>query len=262
MKIIVITGSTRGIGYGLAGAFLNLGCAVVVSGRSPDTVEQAVRTLSEQYGQERVFGQPCDVTRLEQVQALWDAAVRRFGRVDLWVNNAGTAHGQTPLADISEATIRADVDTNITGTILGTQVALRAMRAQGGGAIYNMEGLGSNGMHVAGMSIYGTTKAALHYFNQALAKETEGSRIITGSLNPGMVVTDLLTGQRPADEQAWQRQKRIFNILSERVETVAPVLARRMLENRKNGASIRFSGRGKMMLRFLTAPFIKRNVID
>ena len=70
MKIVVITGSTRGIGYGLADAFLELGCAVTLSGRSIERVEAAVNQLAGKYGAERVLGQPCDVTRFEEVQAL------------------------------------------------------------------------------------------------------------------------------------------------------------------------------------------------
>jgi short-subunit dehydrogenase len=262
MKNIVITGSTRGIGYGLADAFLAMGCAVMVSGRKAETVIEAARILGEKHDKGRVFGQPCDVSRLEQVQALWDATASRFGQVDMWINNAGSAHGQTDLEDFSVETIHSNIDTNIIGTILGTQVALRGMRAQGSGAIYNMEGLGSNGMVVKGMTVYGTTKAAVSYFNEALAKEVDGSGIITGSINPGMVVTDLLTVQRSDDDAAWERQKRIFNILAERVETVAPVLARKMLENKKNGGKIQFAGRGKVMLRFMTAPITKRKIID
>lgn len=262
MKIIVITGSTRGIGYGLADAFLAKGHNVVVSGRNPETTMEAARSLGEKHDPQRVLGQPCDISDREQVQALWDAAVSRFGRVDIWVNNAGQAHGQTPVTEFTPEQIQALVGTNIEGTIYGTQVAMRGMKAQGGGAIYNMEGLGSRGTVVQGMALYGTSKAALHYFDEALAKEVDETGIITGSLNPGMVVTDLLTVQRNLDPAAWERQKKIFNILSERVETVAPALVDQMLKNTKNGAKLRYGSSVTIFWRFLTAPFSKRNVID
>ena len=74
MKNVVITGSTRGIGYGLADSFLARGCRVAVSGRTAASVQQAVARLALKHDADRVFGHPCDVTRYEHVQALWDAA--------------------------------------------------------------------------------------------------------------------------------------------------------------------------------------------
>jgi NAD(P)-dependent dehydrogenase (short-subunit alcohol dehydrogenase family) len=83
MKTIVITGSTRGIGYGLADSLLALGCAVTVSGRALASVEKAVAELAAKHEPGRVLGQPCDVTDFEQAQALWDAAKAHFGKVDI-----------------------------------------------------------------------------------------------------------------------------------------------------------------------------------
>ena len=94
MKCVVITGSTRGIGFGLAREFLRRGRRVLVCGRNAETTEKAVLALAE-YGAE-VFGQACDVTQLEQVQALWDAATARFGKVDIWINNAGLSTRRVP----------------------------------------------------------------------------------------------------------------------------------------------------------------------
>jgi len=94
MKIVVVTGSTRGIGYGLAQAFLERDCKVVVSTRTQSSVEQAVETLGAKFGRERVIGQMCEVTDYQQVKALWDAAKSHYGRVDLWVNNAAIGSPQ------------------------------------------------------------------------------------------------------------------------------------------------------------------------
>lgn len=74
MKTVVITGSTRGIGHGLADAFLSLGCAVVVSGRTEEGVATAVETLASKHGQNNLIGIPCDVIDETQLQALWDTA--------------------------------------------------------------------------------------------------------------------------------------------------------------------------------------------
>ena len=95
MKNIVITGSTRGIGYGLADAFLARGCNVTISGRSQASVDEAAGKLAATYGAERVLGQPCDVTKFEAVQELWNASKDHWDKIDIWINNAGIAHGQT-----------------------------------------------------------------------------------------------------------------------------------------------------------------------
>lgn len=94
MKKIVITGSTRGIGFGLARSFLELGQSVVVSGRTAETVESVRAALAKTYGEDRVAGIPCDVTQCDAVQALWERAVDAFGSIDIWINNAGISHPQ------------------------------------------------------------------------------------------------------------------------------------------------------------------------
>ena len=112
MKIVVMAGSTRGIGHGLTESFLNRGCAVVVSSRTEDHVSEAVARLSNDYGAEHVFGAHCDVTDFVQVEALWDAAQDHFGRVDIWINNARISHPQADFCEHPPQRIRKVVDTN------------------------------------------------------------------------------------------------------------------------------------------------------
>ena len=262
MRCVVITGSTRGIGRGLAEAFLASGCAVTISGRTQESVAEALTPLAEAYGPERVLGHPCDVTDFAAVQGLWDAAQARFGKVDIWINNAGVGHPQIDFWDCDPAQIEAVVATNVIGAMYGARVALAGMLAQGFGALYNMEGLGSDGRRVAGLTLYGSTKCGLRYLTQALVAEVRGTPVIVGALSPGMVVTDLLTRQYEDRSEDWERARRIFNILADRVETVTPWLARRVLANETSGARIEWLTRGKVWGRFLLAPFRKRDVFE
>ena len=262
MKIVVITGSTRGIGYGLADSFLALGCAVTISGRNLESVEKAVAELSSKYETDRLFGQPCDVSQLEQVQALWDAAQSHFGKVDIWINNAGISHPRMDFWEQSGEQIEAVVDTNLVGAMYGARVALSGMLEQGFGSLYNMEGLGSDGRKVPGLTLYGSTKSGVRCLTDALAQETRGTPIRVGALSPGMVVTDLLTREYEERPEDWGRAQRILNILADRVETVTPWLAQKVLQNNQNGVRIRWLTRSKLMGRFLTAPFRKRNVFE
>ncbi|MBN1310543.1 MAG: SDR family oxidoreductase [Anaerolineae bacterium] len=262
MKNIVITGSTRGIGYGLADAFLSLGCSVTVSGRSQSTVDKAVAALAAGYDAGRVHGHPCDVADLEQVQALWDAAQARFGHIDIWINNAGVGQPAMPFRELSPDLMRAIVETNILGTIYGSRVAFQGMMRQGGGQVYNMEGYGSDGAirAEASLTIYGTSKCAIHYFDRSLALELKNTPVLVGWISPGMVATEMITGQYAGKPEEWERVKRIFNIIAERVDVVAPWLAERILANTKSGVRIAYDSKLRLMLRFLLAPFVKRDV--
>lgn len=262
MKSIVITGSTSGIGYGLADSFLSLGCSVTISGRSEEKVQSAVNGLIEKYDAEHLFGFVCDVTDYTQVQKLWDAVKAHFGQIDIWINNAGIAHPKTEIWNYAPGEVKKVVETNITGAMQGAIVAMKGMQEQGFGSIYNVEGLGSDGRVIKGMALYGATKSAVSYLTKAMAKEAQGTPVVVGGIRPGMVATKLITAQYEGHTEEWERVKRIFNILSDRVETVTPWLARKILSNTKNGATIVWLNKWKLLGRFLTAPFHKRNVFD
>ena len=259
MKSVVITGSTRGIGYGLANAFLDLGCAVTVSGRRRTGVDRAVAKLSSGHEAARVLGYPCDVTRFER---LWDGAQGYFGQVDIWVNNAGIGHPQLEFWTEPPEEICCVVETNILGTMYGARVALQGMLEQGHGSLYNMEGLGSGGRRVEGLTLYSSTKSCVRYLTDAWAAEVRGTEVIVGALSPGMVTTEFLTGRYDRDSEEWERAKRIFNILADRVETVTPWLAERAMTNERNGARFNWLTRRKIASRFLAAPFRRRDLFE
>lgn len=260
MKTIVVTGSTRGIGYGLVDAFLERGCQVVVSGSTQTSLDQAMISLGDKHEVERILGQLCDVSEYGQVKALWEGAVTRFGKVDIWVNNAGQGQAMQDFWTLSPEQISRVVHVNVIGTMYGSKVAIEGMLKQGFGALYIMEGAGSTGRIHTGMILYGSTKRGLNYFIRGLAQETAGTSMIVGGLSPGMVVTEFYHQQRDRNPEEWESTKRILNILADRIETVTPWLVDRMLENENNGADIRWATRGKIIWRFLTAPFIKRDV--
>ncbi|MDW8325291.1 MAG: SDR family oxidoreductase [Anaerolineales bacterium] len=262
MKTLVITGSTRGIGFGLAREFLKRGCSVVINGRTPAVVEKAVSELAATHGRERVFGHAADVSIYEQTEGLWEAARARFGRVDVWVNNAGIAHPiDIPLWDQPPEQMRAVVGLNLLGTLYGVRIAGRGMKAQGGGTIYLMEGFGSDGRTRGGLGLYGATKAALRYAAKALKADTAewATPVKFGTISPGIVITDMIIGQYTGREQEFERAKRVFNILGDRVETVTPFIADKVLAG---DLRIAWLTPGKVFWRFLTANFNKRNLFE
>ena len=260
MKTIVITGSTRGIGFGLASEFLKLGCRVVVSGRTADAVNTAQAALAAATDADRVLGIPCDVTSCEQVETLWAKVTAACGPIDIWINNAGISHPQLHPWEQTIDRTKAIVDTNILGTMYGARVAINGMLKQGHGAIYNLEGLGSAGRHVEGTALYATTKAAIRYYTDALVLEAKGTPLVIGAISPGMVITDLIMDGLDRESPDWPRAKRIFNILADRVETVTPWIARQVLANTKSGVRINWLTPFKAFSRFALAPFSKRDL--
>lgn len=263
MKFVVITGSTRGIGWGLAEAFLERGHAVVINGRSADSVKEAMAQLNDRYDPARLLGQPADVTDYAQVEQLWQAAIKRFGRVDIWINNAGLGNMYRSAWEQSPEMMEAIVNTNLLGVMNGTHLAYNRLCQQGGGAIYNMEGFGSNGRKRIGLTVYGSTKYAVRYYTESFIDEVREARspVLVGTLSPGMVVTDLLT-EAFDDPAELERSKRIFNILADRPETVTPWLVDQMLANIEQGRSIQWLTQGKIIWRFLTAPFNHRDLFS
>ena len=183
MKTIVITGSTKGIGYGLAEEFLKRGHNVVVSGRNQERLDKAVSTLAANY--KNVAACLCDVTKYDDNEKLFAFAKEKFGRVDIWINNAGVAHPMTNVWELPLDVIQDSVNANVYGSIYGSRVAIKGMLEQGGGWIYNLEGFGSSGRTMAGLSVYGMTKAAAAFFGKSLAKEVANTSVKVATIQPG-----------------------------------------------------------------------------
>ena len=259
MRTVVITGSTRGIGRGLAENFLRKECQVVISGRSAQVVDRVVLELEAAYPG-RVAGRACDITAAADVQALWDTAFDAFGSVDVWINNAGMSIARKPLAEQSVADLEAIVATNLTGLLIANKVVLAEMLRKDHGQIWNMEGFGSNGQSAPGMVPYGATKRALNYVNGSLQKEVKGTKVQVNTLSPGIVVTDLLVGDYDLSSDDWRKTKKILNILGDTVETVTPFLVNGVLKADKSGARVAWLTTGKAFARFLTAGFNKRDL--
>jgi NAD(P)-dependent dehydrogenase (short-subunit alcohol dehydrogenase family) len=259
MGAIVITGSTRGIGFGLAGAFLARGCSVVVSGRTHDAVDEAVAKLGAEPS--RVIGVPCDVTSAGDLQALWERATAAFGSVDVWINNAGTCNAARAFADLEAAEVTNVIDTNMRGAMLGSHVAVRGLLRQGRGKLFNMEGWGSRGEWSRGLTAYGTTKRALRYFTDALVRETREAPIQVGTLSPGMVATDLLISSwEHGLPENWLRMKWLFHFVIDPPEPVCGWLAEKVLGNERTGAHYRWMSPLRLLSRFFRPYYWRRKV--
>lgn len=248
MASIVITGSTKGIGFGLAREFARLGHKVMISGSSDASVETALASLQDEG---TVAGHTANVREADQVQALWDAAEVKFGSVDIWINNAGLARTVWSIVDTPSAEIQNMVTTNMLGTINGCQVAAKGMLKNGQGKIFNMLGGGSDGETFPGMGVYGSTKRGLDYFTNALIKELKDSPLIIGKIRPGMIITEGVVREAHADFENFQKSRKIMNNLVDTVDTVSPWLAKEVLATEKSGRKIRWLNGSKIAGRML-----------
>ena len=260
MKNVVITGGTRGIGRGLAEEFLKRACNVAITGRNRDAVDAAATILEQTPGRARVLGFAAELSDFNSLQAVWDGAKQEFGSVDVWINNAGMSLPNKPLHEQAAGDLKSIADTNLTGMLYANKIAIAGMRKQGAGQVWNMEGFGSDGRTQIGIASYGATKRAVNYLNKALKKEVEGSGVQVCALSPGIVVTDLLTGDYDRESAEWEKAKKIFNILGDKVETVTPFLVDGILNSDRNGAKVAWLTTGKALKRFMTAGFNKRDL--
>ncbi len=260
MKNVVVTGSTRGIGRGLAIEFLKRNCRVIITGRNPVQVDEAVAELAGEYGEDRAAGTVCEVTSMGSLEGLWDFASGKLDTVDIWVNNAGMSIPRAPLWEQPASDLANIVSTNLTGMLFANKVALAGMVKQGSGQIWNMEGFGSGGQTAPGMAAYGCTKRAVTYLNKALQKEIKDTSVHVCTLSPGIVVTDLLIGDYDLSSPEWQKTKKILNILGDKVETVTPALVEGILKADKPSAKVVWLTGFKAFRRFLTASFNKRDL--
>lgn len=255
--VVVVTGSTRGIGLGLAEAFAARGCRVVVSGHTSASVDAAVERIGE-----RAFGVPCDVARASELESLWETTIAKLGRVDVWINNAGVCNPIRPFTELTHEQIESVVDANVRGTMLGSHVALRGFLGQGHGQLFNMEGWGSRGERKAGMTPYCATKLAIRYFTDEIAREHASTPIRIGTLSPGMVVTDaLVESYRNGGADSWHRSRLLFKFVIDPREVVCNWLAAEVLANRESGRHIVWMTRLRLLARFFQPSYWRRNPV-
>ena len=187
-KIVLITGAGRGMGVDIARAALDAGHRVVATARNADRVTQALGSPDDD-----LLAVSLDITDPASVQAGVDAAVKRFGRIDVLINNAGNFYAGF-FEEITPDHFRAKLDTNLFGPLNVTRAVLPVMRAQRCGLVVTITSTaGLIGQEFG--SAYAASKFALEGFMESLAPEVAPFGIRTMVVEPGFFRTDLLTAE-------------------------------------------------------------------
>ena len=187
--VVLITGALTGIGRATALAFAREGARVVVSGRRDDA-GQALATELRGLGADAEYMRS-DVRSEDDVRALVDKTLARFGRLDVAVNNAGTEGKSGPVTEQSADSYAATFDTNVLGTLLSMKHELRVMQAQGRGSIVNISSTyGHEGAR--GASIYAASKHAVEGLTKSAALEAASFGVRVNAVAPGPTDTGML----------------------------------------------------------------------
>jgi len=195
--VVLITGALTGIGRAAAEIFAREGAHVVVSGRKDKEGQELVAEL-EAIGADAIFVRT-DVRKDEDVRDLVDQTVKRFGRLDIAVNNAGTEGLKGLVTEQTAESYAATFDTNVLGVLLSMKHELRVMLPQGSGSIVNVSSAyGSVG--AAGASVYVASKHAVEGLTKSAALEVAGTGVRINVVAPGTTDTGMLTRFTNTDE--------------------------------------------------------------
>lgn len=187
-KVAVVTGGTKGLGYGIVMAFAYHGAKVVITSRHQEDCDAVAEEVAAMGGE--AMGIKADVQNVEEIQNLVNKTVERYGKLDIMVNNAGVAVTKR-LTDMTESDYERVIDSNLKSVYFGAQIAARQMIAQGeGGKIINMCSIGG----IKGnnqLSTYGASKAGAINLTKSMAWEWGRYGINVNAICPGYVKTDL-----------------------------------------------------------------------
>jgi 3-oxoacyl-[acyl-carrier protein] reductase len=185
-KVAVVTGGSRGIGYGVAASLAELGATVVITGRTGERVQAAARRLSTQ--DRKCEGVLCDVTNLPSVTSLGDHLRKRYGRVDVLVNNAGVGGPASLLHELEPESWDAIFNTNIRGVFYVLR-AIVPLMLDAGGHIVNISSLAGKNPLPRGAA-YSASKWALNGLSYSIAEELRPHGIRVSVVCPGSVNTE------------------------------------------------------------------------
>ena len=201
-KIVVITGASSGLGEATARLLSSQGASFVLGARRADRLQSLAEALTDAGG--KAIALPTDVTQPDQVQALVDAAVEAYGRIDVMINNAGLMP-QALLERLQIGEWDRMIDVNIKGVLYGIAAALPYMQKQKAGHFINVSSVAGHKVG-PGFAVYAATKFAVRALSEGLRQEVKPYNIRTTVISPGAVATELPDSSTDPDAAARVRK--------------------------------------------------------
>ena len=218
-KVVVVTGSTRGIGRAIAYACAKEGAQVVISSRTAPAVDKVVSEFKDEGF--AVSGMVCDTSKASDLEKLFQHSKDNYKRVDAWINNAGVSGGYQPLDEFEENELQTVIDINVSGVLQACRIVIPYFRERSG-VIINMVGMGWKGNPAAYSTPYAASKAAVASLTKSLAKENKDAPISIHAVAPGMVRTSLFKNLKvsPKVEENMKIMPYLLNALGADPESV------------------------------------------
>jgi len=238
-KIVVVTGSTRGFGFAIAKSMLEAGATVAITGRSQQAVDNSLASLQPKG---RVSGFVMDVREEEQVYKLVDDVIAEFGRIDIWVNNAGYSNAAGMMLDMNPQDALDMFMSNDLGVMICTQAIMHYMLPRKQGLLVNIYGNGSFLRPASPTGLYGATKAWMSSFTRSLAVELKGSGVQILGFSPGMMTTDMLTSPIVVGERGKEMLKNfgfVLRFLGQPAKYAADKLVKTIESNNKEFSEVK-----------------------
>ncbi|MBR1376578.1 MAG: SDR family NAD(P)-dependent oxidoreductase [Bacilli bacterium] len=262
MKTVVITGSAKGFGYAMLKLFYEKDFNVVIVDVDEKSLNAAKKELESLNLKGKILTYKVDITNENEVSKMIEDIIKNNKTIDIWINNAGVNQPSIPIWCLDSKVINRLIDIDLKGTILCSKLIMPIMLKQNSGQIYNVEGYGSNDATMMGLSIYGTSKRAVTYFTEALAKEVSGvsKNIYIGKITPGIMITNFIGNDVSNNRiELSEKTKNVYNILGDRPETIAKFMVDRIVNNNKNNVKFAWLTNRRAMGRFIKALFGKKN---
>jgi NAD(P)-dependent dehydrogenase (short-subunit alcohol dehydrogenase family) len=218
-KVVVVTGASRGLGAGLAARFLEQGLKVAACARQRPALAG-----------ENSLARACDVTDATATAAFCDAAVARFGRIDLWINNAGLLAPIGPLRDNDPAEFARHIEVNVLGVFNGSRAFIRHLHARGGtGVLLNISS-GAARSAYAGWSAYCAGKAAVDRMSESIALEEQSNGLRVHAVAPGIIDTEMQSMIRDCSPEQFPRVQKFLDLKENEGFSSPAFVADRLLE--------------------------------
>lgn len=261
MKTVVITGSARGFGFEMLKVFRENSFNVVVC--DIKNVEEAKAKLLKINNKSEVIGIEADISKESDVDKMLKIITNKFGNIDIFINNASINQPDKYFWNLKEREISKLIDVDLKGTLLCTNKVIRVMLKKGSGAIYNVEGFGSNDSIIPKLTLYGTSKRAVTYFSESISKELEKKDIIVGRLSPGIMITDFLVDSLGEDKNELDdKTKKVYNMLGDYPDVIAKYMVPKIINNKKNNVRIEWLTKKKVFSKIIKFKFKKNNYFD